>query len=69
MSLKIFHIVFISASVLLALGCGIWGLRNYWSAGGGTLDLVFGLGSLIVCAGLIAYERYVLKRLKKVDLQ
>ncbi len=67
MSLKIFHIIFITAAVLLALGCGIWGLGTYWSAGGRMLALLFGLGSLAACVALIAYERYVLKKLKKVD--
>jgi FtsH-binding integral membrane protein len=67
MSLRVFHVIFITASALLALGCGIWGLRNYWLAGRGASDLVFGLVSLLVCVGLILYERYALKKLKKVE--
>jgi len=67
MSLKAFHLFFISVTVALALGCGIWGLKEYWSAEGGTFDLVFGLGSLAAAVGLIIYERYFLRKLKKVN--
>jgi hypothetical protein len=67
MSLKMFHLVFISAAVLLAIGCGIWELRDYWSADGQGSDLVFGLCSLAAAAGLIVYERYFLKKLRKVS--
>lgn len=67
MSLKAFHLVFITAASALAFGCGVWGLKGYWSAGGGPLDLWFGLGSLVAGVGLIVYERYFLKKLKHVD--
>jgi len=66
MSLKAFHIIFVSAATALAVGCGIWGLKDYWSPGGGPMDLVFGIGSLVVAVLLILYERYFLKKLKKV---
>jgi hypothetical protein len=67
MSLKAFHLVFITASSALAFGCGVWGLKNYWSAYGTLLDLLFGLGSLLAGVGLIVYERYFLKKLKNVS--
>jgi hypothetical protein len=67
MSLKMFHLVFISAAVLLAAGCGIWELKDYWSPEGQGSDLVIGLCSLAAAAGLIVYERYFLKKLKKVS--
>ncbi len=67
MSLKAFHLIFISASCALALGCGIWGLKSYFSKGGTTLDLLFGIGSLVVLVGLILYERYFLRKLKNVS--
>ena len=52
---------------MLAFGCAVWGLKNYFSAEGRLLDLLFGLGSLAAGVGLIFYERYVLKKLKKVS--
>jgi hypothetical protein len=67
MSLKAFHLVFISAATLLALGYGAWELNQYWSAGRQALDLAFGLGSVAAGAGLVVYERYFLKKLRKVS--
>ena len=67
MSLKAFHLIFITASSALSFGCGVWGLKNYWSSAGPWLDLLFGVGALLVGAALIVYERYFLKKLKNVD--
>jgi hypothetical protein len=67
MSLKAFHLVFITASCALAFGCTVWGLKNYFSPEGRALDLLFGLGSLAAGVGLIFYERYFLKKLKNVS--
>ncbi len=67
MSLKTFHLIFITAAVILAFGCTVWGLKSFFSAGGRAWDLVFGLGSLAVGIGLVLYERYFLKKLKKVS--
>ncbi len=67
MSLKAFHLIFITAAIALAFGCAVWGLKDYFSPEGRALDLVFGLGSLATGIGLILYERYFLKKLKKVD--
>lgn len=66
MSLKAFHLVFITASVLLAFGFGAWSLVGY-SDYGRTADLVFGIGSVGVGVGLIAYGRYVLRKLKHIS--
>lgn len=67
MSLKAFHLVFITASSALAFGCGVWELKNYWTPDGRLLDLLFGLGSLVAGVGLIIYERYFLRKLRNVD--
>ena len=67
MSLKAFHVVFITASCLLAFGCGIWELKNFFSADGHGWDLVIGTAALAAGAGLILYERYFLKKLKDVS--
>ncbi len=68
MSLKAFHLVFITAATALACGCGVWGLKDYWSGQGRGLDLAFGLGSFGAAAALVLYERYVLKKLKDESL-
>ena len=67
MSLKAFHLIFITASCVLAFGFGIWELKAYFSAEGRALDLVFGIGSCIAGIGLIIYERYFLKKFKDVS--
>ncbi len=67
MSLKAFHLIFITAAIALAFGCGVWGLKDFFSGQGGAWDLVFGLGSLAAGVGLILYERYFLKKLKRVS--
>ena len=67
MSLKAFHLIFITASCALALGCAVWALKDFSSPEGRASDLVFGLGSLAAGIGLILYERYFLKKLKNVS--
>jgi hypothetical protein len=67
MSLKAFHVMFITAASALAFGCGVWGLKDFFSQGRQTWDLIFGLGSLASGIGLLLYERYFLKKLKRVS--
>ena len=66
MSLKAFHVVFVAASILLALGFGVWSLSNYFH-GGQIPDLVFGAGSLVTGLALIVYGIFVLKKLKNIS--
>lgn len=67
MSLKAFHVIFISAASALAFGCGVWELKDYWSPDGRTADLLFGAGSILAGVALLVYERYFLKKLKGVS--
>lgn len=67
MSLKAFHVIFISAASALAFGCGVWELKNYWSPEGRTSDLVVGIGSVAAGVLLIVYERYFLKKTRNVS--
>jgi len=66
MSLKAFHIVFVTASILLAFGFGAWSLLNYKDEGS-TLDLVFGISSVTAGIGLIAYGKAILRKLKNIS--
>ncbi|HEV2209666.1 MAG TPA: hypothetical protein VG167_12875 [Verrucomicrobiae bacterium] len=67
MSLKAFHVVFITAASALAVGFGVWELKDYTSAGGNGGELVMSIGSFVVGLALIGYEAYFLKKLKKVS--
>jgi len=67
MSLKAFHVIFITAASAMAFGCGVWGIKNYFSADGRVLDLIFGIGSILAGVALIIYERYFLKKLKNIS--
>jgi hypothetical protein len=67
MSLKAFHVVFITAAVALAFGFSAWMLKAYNSPEGVMSDLLYGAGSLVVGVGLIVYEYFFLKKLKNVD--
>lgn len=65
MSLKAFHLIFITASSALAFGFGVWLFRSYL-AEGQTLHLLASLGSFAVGIALLAYERYFLRKTKHV---
>jgi apolipoprotein N-acyltransferase len=67
MSLKTFHLVFISASSALAFGCGIWWLKDFVSNDSGFWGLISGLLALAVGLALIFYGSYFLKKLKRIS--
>lgn len=67
MSLKTFHIVFITASSAMCFGVGVWMLRDYRGPEGSIGDLWFGVGSLLAGVGLVVYGRYFLKKLKHLS--
>jgi hypothetical protein len=67
MSLKAFHVVFITAASALAVGFGIWLVRESRAPEGTAAELVFGILSMAVGAGLLVYERFFLKKLKNVS--
>ena len=67
MSLKAFHIFFITASSAIAAGFGIWSLKTYFAEEGGVSLIWLGIGSLVASVGLIVYGRYFLKKLKDVS--
>ncbi len=66
MSLKAFHIVFVTASVLLAFGFAAWAFVNYADSRR-LADLATGMGGLLAGVGLLAYGRYFLKKLKNIS--
>ena len=67
MSLKAFHIVFITAASALAFGFGVWMLRDYAAPEGVVSDLTYGIGGLVAGIGLLVYEGSFLKKLRNVS--
>jgi hypothetical protein len=68
MSLKAFHVLFITIASAMALGCGIWGLQGHFSSESGRFDLPLGIGGILAGLGLIAYEIHFLKKTKGESL-
>ena len=66
MSLKALHIVFIVASIVLAVGFGAWSLHEF-SNGEPRIHLWFGIGSLVAGLALVVYGRAMLKKLKHIS--
>jgi hypothetical protein len=65
MSLKAFHLVFITAATVLAFGFGVWLSKNFFFIGGAG-NLISALLSFGAGIGLIVYECYFLKKTKDV---
>jgi hypothetical protein len=66
MSLKAFHIAFITLSSLMCFGCGAWGLSQYVR----TNDfgqLLFAIAGLVGGIGLIVYGIRFLRKLKGIS--
>ena len=60
-SLKSFHVFFISLSIVLSSGFGMWGLFNQF--------VVLGTLSLAVALLLVAYGGYFVWKLEKAHLE
>ena len=66
MSLKAFHVIFISAAVLLAIGLGWWAIDQRQQGGESKYLLVATL-SFVAAAGLVVYEVWFLRKTRKVS--
>ncbi len=67
MSLKAFHVIFITVSSLMLFGFGAWMLRAYRGPEGAPSDLVWAVVGLVAGVGLLVYEGFFLKKLKNVS--
>jgi hypothetical protein len=68
MSLKAFHLLFVTASAILAFGFGAWGIDAYVSRGEGG-NLLLALLGLLFGAGLVVYGIMVRTKLKGLGLR
>ena len=58
MNLRAFHVLFISAAVLLSLGLGAWCLQNGYP--------IATAAAVVVAAGLVVYETWFLRKTRKL---
>jgi hypothetical protein len=66
MSLKAFHVFFVSLSVLCALGFGAWSIGDYLRTGKGSV-LLLGILGFAAAAALVWYGLWFLRKLKNVS--
>ena len=67
MSLKAFHLFFITVSIVLAVGFGTWAVQGYRAEGGGQY-LAWIIAAFGGAIGLAIYEVKVLKKFKKAGI-
>jgi len=66
MSLKAFHLVFVTASVAVSLFLGVWAYLSYQSTGA-RADIVYMVASGLAVVALLWYGKYFLKKLKHIS--
>ena len=59
MSLKAFHLVFITLSFLLAVTCAAWAFYNHVAAG-------FGIGACVAAIALVAYGIWFIRKSRNI---
>jgi len=64
MSLKAFHVVFVTASALLAFGFAAWCFEAEPEAGAGRLAA--GAASVLAGLGLVFYEAWFVKKMRSL---
>lgn len=66
MSLKAFHIFFVTISTLFAAAFGVWAVREY-RIDGDVAKLVAGVGSFLGAVTMVVYGRWFLRKLQGVS--
>ena len=69
MSLRAVHILFIVASILLALFMGVWAVSMFRSPAGSGGHLTTGVASFAIAAGLTAYARAFVRKTRRVGIE
>ena len=66
MSLKAFHLIFVTLLTALSFGCAVWAFMDYRGENGTTGDL-WSLAAVAAGILVIIYGIYFLKKLKKMS--
>ena len=69
MSLRSIHLVFIAASIALALMVALWGVGMYMSDRGSWGHLAFSFGSLVSGLGMSVYLVAFVKKTREIGLE
>lgn len=64
MSLKTFHLIFITIATLFAIWFALWSIRSFIYDSTNNLDLFLGILSLIAAVALIIYDIKVFRKFK-----
>ena len=67
MSLKVFHIFFISLAILMVLGCGV-GATHAFLHGGAASALALAIISFASAIALICYEVWFIRKARRLIL-
>ena len=65
MGLRVFHLIFIALSIMMAAVVGGWGVNRYL-ADGGTGGLALGVGFFLTGAALVLYGVKVLRKFREI---
>jgi hypothetical protein len=66
MSLKAFHLIFVTASVAVSLFLGIWAFLSYQQTHA-RADLFYIATSVVAVVALLWYGKYFLRKLKHIS--
>jgi hypothetical protein len=66
MSLKAFHLVFVTSAIAVAVFLGVWAYLSYETSHSRT-DLTYVIASALSVVALLWYGRYFLKKLKHIS--
>ena len=67
MSLKAFHLVFITLSTILAVGFAMSSYHDYQMHSGGSVAMLLMVAGFVAAAGLLTYGVWFLKKLRDVS--
>ena len=66
MSLKSFHLIFITIVSLFTIFFGYW-CYNEWSLYNEIKYIIFSILSIFLCVGLMIYSKWFLKEISKIN--
>ena len=68
MSLRAIHLVFIAASILLAVFTTIWGVLMFLSERGAVGHLIFAVLSFVAVAGMLLYAVRFIRKTREIGM-